>query len=92
MSPERSEGVFDARGRADDRARAWDMPLYAGPMTKRTNGLVPEQGGGTKPTEVFQVIPKEKIYCLKLTDNPSIIGSLRQINQGKDPWSYWRKL
>ena len=51
MSPDQSEGVFDARGRAGDRARAWAVPHYAGPMTERTNGLAPARSRGAKPTD-----------------------------------------
>lgn len=56
MSPDQSEGVFGAHGWAGDGARAWAVPRYAGPMTERTNGLVPARSRGTKPTDSILAI------------------------------------
>ncbi len=48
MSPERSAGVFDAIRCKGDYVRIWSCS-DAGPMTERTNGLVPARSRGTKP-------------------------------------------
>jgi hypothetical protein len=53
MSPDQSEGVFDALGWAGDEAREWAVRHHAGPMTERINGLVLKQSGSTKPSDVF---------------------------------------
>jgi hypothetical protein len=50
MSPEQSEGVFDALGWAGDIVKALALPYYARPVTERTIGLMPEQSEGMKPT------------------------------------------
>jgi hypothetical protein len=56
MSPDQSEGVFDARGVGGRSSEGMGRALiFAGPMTERRNGLVPEQSGGTMPTDGFGV-------------------------------------
>lgn len=72
MSPDRSEGVFGALGWAGDRAKARALPHYAGPVTERTNGLVPEQSGGTKPTgsvhEASKLVHVSRMHIMEIEE------------------------
>lgn len=65
MSPDQSEGVFGALGWAGDRAKALAVPYYAGPVTERTIGLIPEQSEGMKPTKSLYEVPKVVYVSLK---------------------------
>jgi len=65
MSPNQREGFFGALGWAGDRAKALAVPYYAGPVTERTIGLMPEQSEGTKPTKSLYEVPKLVYVSLK---------------------------
>gem|GEM_PF-6182523 len=53
------------------------LALYAGPMSERTNGLVPTRSKGTKPTMMLNPLWSEKLFCTLLnTENTSIITLL----------------